>query len=68
MLESDRGPLVLEINSSPGLEGIEAASGVNVASRIIANVVRLHDSVKQTRNSQENHGSEKINEGAAGQA
>ena len=64
MLESDRGPLVLEINSSPGLEGIEAASGVNVASRIIANVVRLHDSVKQTRNNQENHGSEKSNEGA----
>ena len=23
MLESDRGPLVLEVNSSPGLEGIE---------------------------------------------
>ena len=66
MLESDRGPLVLEINSSPGLEGIEAASGVNVASRIIANVVRLHDAVEQTRNNQENYSSEESNEGAKG--
>jgi ribosomal protein S6--L-glutamate ligase len=36
MLRSNRGPLVLEVNSSPGLEGIEAASGVDVADRIIA--------------------------------
>ena len=44
MLESDRGPLVLEVNSSPGLEGIEAASGINVASRIIRNLDNLHSS------------------------
>ena len=44
MLESDRGPLVLEVNSSPGLEGIEAASGINVASRIIRNLDDLHSS------------------------
>jgi ribosomal protein S6--L-glutamate ligase len=36
MLRSHRGPLVLEVNSSPGLEGIEAASGVDVAGAIIA--------------------------------
>ena len=35
MLQSSRGPMVLEVNSSPGLEGIEAATGVDVASRII---------------------------------
>lgn len=35
MLESDDGPKVLEINSSPGLEGIEAATGVDVAGAII---------------------------------
>ena len=35
MLRSDRGPLVLEINSSPGLEGIERASKVDVAGRVI---------------------------------
>ena len=35
LLESNRGPLVLEVNSSPGLEGIESASGINVAGAII---------------------------------
>lgn len=35
MLRSDRGPLVIEVNSSPGLEGIEQATGVDVASKII---------------------------------
>ena len=36
LLRSKRGPLVLEVNSTPGLEGIEAASGIDVASAIIA--------------------------------
>ncbi|HET9954441.1 MAG TPA: RimK family alpha-L-glutamate ligase, partial [Polyangiaceae bacterium] len=35
LIESDEGPLVLEVNSSPGLEGIEAATGVDVASSIV---------------------------------
>ena len=35
LIQSNRGPLVLEVNSSPGLEGIEKASGVNVADKII---------------------------------
>ncbi|MCG6118081.1 MAG: 30S ribosomal protein S6--L-glutamate ligase [Aquimonas sp.] len=35
LLRSKRGPLVLEVNSSPGLEGIEAATGVDVAGQII---------------------------------
>ena len=35
LLEAKNGPLVLEVNSSPGLEGIEKASEVNVASEII---------------------------------
>lgn len=35
LLESSGGPLVLEINSSPGLEGIEMASGINVAAKVI---------------------------------
>jgi len=35
LLEAENGPLVLEVNSSPGLEGIEKASGVNVAGEII---------------------------------
>ncbi len=35
MLPSNRGPLVLEVNSSPGLEGIENATNVNIAAQII---------------------------------
>lgn len=35
LLRSDRGPLVMEVNSSPGLEGIEKATGKNVAEMII---------------------------------
>jgi ribosomal protein S6--L-glutamate ligase len=35
MLQSKRGPLILEVNSSPGLEGIERATGIDIASKII---------------------------------
>jgi ribosomal protein S6--L-glutamate ligase len=35
MLRSNHGPVVLEVNSSPGLEGIEAATGVDVAGQIV---------------------------------
>ena len=35
MLESDHGPLVMEVNSSPGLEGIEHASELDVAGAIV---------------------------------
>ena len=35
MLESDEGPLVMEVNSSPGLEGIEEATKLDVAGAII---------------------------------
>ena len=35
LIRSNHGPLVLEVNSSPGLEGIEAASGKDVAGDII---------------------------------
>jgi ribosomal protein S6--L-glutamate ligase len=35
LLQSSRGPLVLEVNSSPGLEGIETATGKNIAGEII---------------------------------
>lgn len=35
LLQSDRGPLILEVNSSPGLEGIEKYTQVDVASSII---------------------------------
>jgi ribosomal protein S6--L-glutamate ligase len=35
MIQSEEGPMVLEVNSSPGLEGIEAASQKDVAGEII---------------------------------
>ncbi len=40
MLQSARGPLILEVNSSPGLEGIEAATHNDVAKEIIRYVER----------------------------
>lgn len=47
MLQSSRGPLVMEVNSSPGLEGIEGATGVDIAGKIIEYIERNefnHDS------------------------
>jgi len=41
LLASRRGPLVLEVNSSPGLEGIEQASGIDVAGAILEYVEGL---------------------------
>lgn len=35
ILRSNHGPVVMEVNSSPGLEGIERSTGVNVAGKII---------------------------------
>lgn len=40
LLRSRRGPLVLEVNASPGLEGIESASGVDVAGAIVQHVAQ----------------------------
>jgi ribosomal protein S6--L-glutamate ligase len=35
LLRSNHGPLVMEVNSSPGLEGIETATGIDVAGAIV---------------------------------
>ncbi len=35
MLRSNHGPVVMEVNSSPGLEGIEKATGIDIAGKII---------------------------------
>lgn len=40
MLQSARGPLILEVNSSPGLEGIEKATGKDIAKSIIRYIER----------------------------
>ena len=41
MLQSKRGPLILEVNSSPGLEGIEKATQKDIAGKIIQYVESL---------------------------
>lgn len=38
LLQSDEGPMVLEVNSSPGLEGIEVASAVDIADLMIEHI------------------------------
>ncbi|MEM9919635.1 MAG: RimK family alpha-L-glutamate ligase [Bacteroidota bacterium] len=36
MLQSHRGPLLIEVNPSPGLEGIEETTGIDIAGQVIA--------------------------------
>lgn len=40
LLQSERGPLIMEVNSSPGLEGIEAATKKDIAGSIIKYIER----------------------------
>ena len=43
MLQSNKGPMIMEVNSSPGLEGIEAATQKDIAKAIIRYVERHID-------------------------
>jgi ribosomal protein S6--L-glutamate ligase len=52
MLRSKRGPLVLEVNSSPGLEGVESTTGLDVAGAIIAYVEKHAGPQKRRRKDQ----------------
>ncbi len=49
MLESETGPKVVEINSSPGFEGLERWTGVDIASAIIEYTVSFERSQKRKR-------------------
>ncbi len=49
MLEGKDGPKILEINSSPGLEGIERASGIDVAGAIILHAEHYLESRRKRR-------------------
>ena len=51
LIRSKRGPLILEVNASPGLEGIEAASGTDVAGSIIDYVANGGHRVGNSRRS-----------------
>ncbi len=46
LLRSNHGPLVMEVNSSPGLEGIEKATGKDIASMIIKHIEKHAPSQK----------------------
>ncbi|MEO1261300.1 MAG: 30S ribosomal protein S6--L-glutamate ligase [Bacteroidota bacterium] len=52
LLRSNKGPLVMEVNASPGLEGIETTTGIDIGGAIIKNVEKgirhfSHPSKKQ---------------------
>ena len=40
LMRSERGPLILEVNSSPGLQGIETCTNIDIASQIITYIER----------------------------
>jgi len=49
LLRSNHGPVVMEVNSSPGLEGIEGATGKDIAGMIITNLEKLRPGKTGTR-------------------
>jgi ribosomal protein S6--L-glutamate ligase len=49
LLRSNHGPVVMEVNSSPGLEGIEGATGKDIAGMIITNLEKLTPGKTSTR-------------------
>jgi ribosomal protein S6--L-glutamate ligase len=49
LLQSDRGPLLLEVNSSPGLEGIETATEVDVAAEIVRHLEQEERTARHRR-------------------
>jgi ribosomal protein S6--L-glutamate ligase len=49
MLRSERGPLIMEVNSSPGLNGIETATGKDVAGMIIEYLERMDKNSTETK-------------------
>jgi ribosomal protein S6--L-glutamate ligase len=48
LLRSNHGPVVMEVNSSPGLEGVEKATGIDVAGKMIE-FLETHAKPNKTR-------------------
>ena len=46
ILRSDNGPVILEVNSTPGLEGIEKTTGINIAKQIIQFLEKESEAIK----------------------
>ncbi len=68
LLESSRGALVLEVNSSPGLEGIEGASGVNVASKIIQHLGRIREARVSQESTSKNPSDQRVGDDGTSEA
>jgi len=49
LLQSNRGPLVLEVNSSPGLQGIEKATKIDIAGKIVSFIEHKVDDTHSDR-------------------
>lgn len=49
LLRSDRGPLIMEVNSSPGLNGIETSTGKDVAGMIIEYLEKMDKNCTETK-------------------
>jgi ribosomal protein S6--L-glutamate ligase len=47
LLESADGPKVMELNSSPGFEGLERTTGLDIAGAIIEEAARLAEGAKR---------------------
>ena len=54
LIRAKRGPLIMEVNSSPGLEGIEDATGVDIAGKIIDFAVKVGGEPKKKRKKSRN--------------
>lgn len=53
LLRSERGPLIMEVNSSPGLEGIEKATGIDIATKVIQYIEKEAPSSKKKQEGEE---------------
>jgi ribosomal protein S6--L-glutamate ligase len=51
LMESSVGPMVIEVNSSPGFEGIEKATGLNIAAKIVQHISKTAKKKKRRRRS-----------------
>ena len=50
ILRSKHGPLVIEVNSSPGLEGIEKSTGKDVAAMVIEHIEKNYEPANPNNN------------------
>jgi ribosomal protein S6--L-glutamate ligase len=55
LLRSSRGPMVLEVNSSPGLEGIEGITGVDIAGAMVRQLESVVGSTLKVAKKKLNH-------------